>query len=238
MPDQQLFEKVQQVRQQLNTVIRGKEEVLKLLFAALFAEGHILMEDVPGTGKTTLIKRLRKEFPTFGYSVSCTTRAPRDGEVDGRDYHFLGRERFVELRDQGHFAEWAEVHGNFYGTPLPPVREMLAKGQDILFDIDVQGAAQLRKNMPDARFLFILPPSVEELERRLRGRGLDSEEVILRRLANARAEMQEAPHYDALIVNDDLDTAYDHLRAAYLAATLAPRCRPGLVKALNNGHLL
>ncbi len=169
-----------------------------------------------GTGKTTLIKRLRKEFPTFGYSVSCTTRAPRDGEVDGRDYHFLSRERFVELRDQGHFAEWAEVHGNFYGTPLPPVREMLAKGQD----------------------LFILPPSVEELERRLRGRGLDSEEVILRRLANARAEMQEAPHYDALIVNDDLDTAYDHLRAAYLAATLAPRCRPGLVEALNNGHLL
>ena len=161
-----------------------------------------------------------------------------NGEVDGKDYHFLSRERFVELRDQGHFAEWAEVHGNFYGTPLPPVREMLAKGQDILFDIDVQGAAQLRKNMPDARFLFILPPSMEELERRLRGRGLDSEEVILRRLANARAEMQEAPHYDALIVNDDLDTAYDHLRAAYLAATLAPHCRPGLVEALNNGHLL
>ena len=158
--------------------------------------------------------------------------------MDGKDYHFLSRERFVELRDQGHFAEWAEVHGNFYGTPLPPVREMLAKGQDILFDIDVQGAAQLRKNMSDARFLFILPPSMEELERRLRGRGLDSEEVILRRLANARAEMQEAPHYDALIVNDDLDTAYDHLRAAYLAATLAPHCRPELVEALNKGHLL
>ena len=120
-------------------------------------------------------------------------------------------------------------------APAPRARDA---GQDILFDIDVQGAAQLRKNMPDARFLFILPPSVEELERRLRGRGLDSEEVILRRLANARAEMQEAPHYDALIVNDDLDTAYDHLRAAYLAATLAPRCRPGLVEALNNGHLL
>ena len=175
-----------------------------------------------GTGKTTLIKRLRKEFPNFGYSISCTTRAPREGEVDGKDYHFLSRERFVELRDQGHFAEWAEVHGNFYGTPLPPVREMLAKGQ----------------NMSDARFLFILPPSMEELERRLRGRGLDSEEVILRRLANARAEMQEAPHYDALIVNDDLDTAYGHLRAAYLAATLAPHCRPELVEALNKGHLL
>ena len=132
-----------------------------------------------GTGKTTLIKRLRKEFPNFGYSISCTTRAPREGEVDGKDYHFLSRERFVELRDQGHFAEWAEVHGNFYGTPLPPVREMLAKGQDILFDIDVQGAAQLRKNMPDARFLFILPPSMEELERRLRGRGLDGVKLVV-----------------------------------------------------------
>ena len=191
-----------------------------------------------GAGKGTILKRYFEDDPPAVLSVSATTRAPRPGEVDGKDYHFLSRERFVELRDQGHFAEWAEVHGNFYGTPLPPVREMLAKGQDILFDIDVQGAAQLRKNMPDARFLFILPPSMEELERRLRGRGLDSEEVILRRLANARAEMQEAPHYDALIVNDDLDTAYDHLRAAYLAATLAPHCRPGLVEALNNGHLL
>ena len=111
-----------------------------------------------GTGKTTLIKRLRKEFPNFGYSISCTTRAPREGEVDGKDYHFLSRERFVELRDQGHFAEWAEVHGNFYGTPLPPVREMLAKGQDILFDIDVQGAAQPRKNMPDASSSSCRPP--------------------------------------------------------------------------------
>ena len=99
-----------------------------------------------GTGKTTLIKRLRKEFPNFGYSISCTTRAPREGEVDGKDYHFLSRERFVELRDQGHFAEWAEVHGNFYGTPLPPVREMLAKGQDILFDIDVQGGQSFRES--------------------------------------------------------------------------------------------
>lgn len=191
-----------------------------------------------GTGKTTLIRRLRTEFPNFGYSISCTTRAPRDGEVDGKDYHFLSRERFVELRDQGHFAEWAEVHGNFYGTPLAPVREMLAKGQDILFDIDVQGAAQLRTTMAEAGFIFILPPSVAELERRLRGRGLDSEEVILRRLTNARAEMREAPKYDALIVNDDLDTAYDQLRAFCLAATLAPHRHPALVEALNNGHLL
>ena len=191
-----------------------------------------------GTGKTTLIKRLRKEFPNFGYSISCTTRAPREGEVDGKDYHFLSRERFVELRDQGHFAEWAEVHGNFYGTPLPPVREMLAKGQDILFDIDVQGAAQLRKNMPDARFLFILPPSMEELERRLRGRRPGQRGSHPAPPGQCPRRDEEAPHSNALIVNDDLDTAYDHLRAAYLAATLAPHCRPGLVEALNNGHLL
>ena len=191
-----------------------------------------------GVGKSTVLHALFQGRDDLYFSVSATTRAPREGEQDGVDYHFIQADAFRDMIAADAFLEYAEYVGNFYGTPLPPVREMLAKGQDILFDIDVQGAAQLRKNMPDARFLFILPPSMEELERRLRGRGLDSEEVILRRLANARAEMQEAPHYDALIVNDDLDTAYDHLRAAYLAATLAPHCRPGLVEALNNGHLL
>ena len=191
-----------------------------------------------GVGKSTVLKALLASRPNLYFSVSATTRAPRPGEEHGVNYYFIEPEMFHQWITDGEFLEYAEYVSNFYGTPLPPVREMLAKGQDILFDIDVQGAAQLRKNMPDARFLFILPPSMEELERRLRGRGLDSEEVILRRLANARAEMQEAPHYDALIVNDDLDTAYDHLRAAYLAATLAPHCRPELVEALNKGHLL
>ena len=191
-----------------------------------------------GVGKSTVLKELFQDRDDLYFSVSATTRPPRPGEINGVHYHFTDVDEFRKMISEDAFLEYAEYVGNFYGTPLPPVREMLAKGQDILFDIDVQGAAQLRKNMPDARFLFILPPSMEELERRLRGRGLDSEEVILRRLANARAEMQEAPHYDALIVNDDLDTAYDHLRAAYLAATLAPHCRPGLVEALNNGHLL
>ena len=191
-----------------------------------------------GVGKSTVLKELFQDRDDLYFSVSATTRPPRPGEIDGVHYHFTDVDEFRKMISEDAFLEYAEYVGNFYGTPLPPVREMLAKGQDILFDIDVQGAAQLRKNMPDARFLFILPPSMEELERRLRGRGLDSEEVILRRLANARAEMQEAPHYDALIVNDDLDTAYDHLRAAYLAATLAPHCRPELVEALNKGHLL
>ena len=125
-----------------------------------------------------------------------------------------------------------EVHGNFYGTPLAPVKEMLRQGQDVLFDIDVQGAAQLKLTLEEAAFAFILPPSMAELERRLRGRGLDDEETIQRRLNNARREMLETRWYDALVVNDDLDAAYDALRAVYLAATLAPGRNPRLVEEL------
>ena len=193
-------------------------------------QGIALVLSAPsGAGKTTLIRRLAAEFPGIGYSVSCTTRAPREGEVDGRDYIFLSRAAFEERRAAGDFAEWAEVHGNLYGTPLAPVREMLAQGRDILFDIDVQGAAQLRLNLEGACFIFILPPSMAELERRLRLRGQDDEAAIERRLANAQSELREAAWYDALVVNDDLDAAYDRLRAAYVAATLAPARNPRLV---------
>lgn len=196
-------------------------------------QGIALVLSAPsGAGKTTLIRRLRAEFPGIGYSVSCTTRPPREGEVDGRDYVFLSRPAFEERRARGEFAEWAEVHGNLYGTPLAPVRDMLAQGRDALFDIDVQGAAQLKLNLAGATFIFILPPSMAELERRLRLRGQDDEAVIARRLANARSELREAAWYDALVVNDDLDTAYDRLRAAYVAATLAPARNPRLVGAL------
>ncbi|MDO5484184.1 MAG: guanylate kinase [Desulfovibrionaceae bacterium] len=199
-------------------------------------EGIALVLSAPsGAGKTTLIKRLLEEFPHFGYSVSCTTRAPRPGEVDGKDYIFLQREEFERLRAEKHFAEWAEVHGNLYGTPLAPTRAMLQQGKDVLFDIDVQGAAQLKLSLEEARFVFILPPSLEELERRLRSRGQDDEATIERRLGNARQEMQEARWYDALVVNDDLDTAYDALRAVYLAGTLAPGRNPRLVESLLAG---
>ena len=196
-------------------------------------EGIALVLSAPsGAGKTTLIKRLLAEFPPFGYSVSCTTRRPRQGEVHGKDYFFLSREEFERRRAEQSFAEWAEVHGNFYGTPLAPVKEMLRQGQDVLFDIDVQGAAQLKLTLEEAAFAFILPPSMAELERRLRGRGLDDEETIQRRLNNARREMLETRWYDALVVNDDLDAAYDALRAVYLAATLAPGRNPRLVEEL------
>ncbi|WP_297217938.1 guanylate kinase [uncultured Desulfovibrio sp.] len=191
-----------------------------------------------GAGKTTLIRRLREEFPHFAYSVSCTTRAPRDGEVDGQDYHFLSRERFETLRGQGYFAEWAEVHGNLYGTPLGPLREMLRQGRDVLFDIDVQGARQLKASLAEATFVFVLPPDMKELERRLRLRGQDTEETIARRLHNACQELREAPWYDFLVVNDDLDAAYARLRAAYVAGTLRPVYHPDLVAALAQGNLL
>lgn len=200
--------------------------------------GVVLVVCAPsGTGKTTLVKRLLQEFPHFGYSVSCTTRSPRPGETDGVDYHFLSGEEFEQRRAQGYFAEWAEVYGNFYGTPLPPTLGMLEQGKDVLFEIDVQGAAQLRLTLPAGKYVFILPPSMSVLEERLRGRGSDDEATIARRLANAAREMREAHWFDAWIVNDVLDTAYDELRAAYIAATLAPRLRPLLVRGvMENGE--
>ncbi|MBQ4124567.1 MAG: guanylate kinase [Desulfovibrio sp.] len=195
--------------------------------------GTALVLSAPsGAGKTTLVKKLIQEFPNFGFSISFTTRAPREGEVDGRDYRFTTMEDFLQRRDRGEFAEWAMVHGNCYGTPLAPLREMLQQGRDVLFDIDVQGAAQLRLALPKARLVFILPPSMQELERRLRSRGTDAEDVIQVRLANAKAEMREARWFDDIVLNDSLDRAYADLRAAYLAATLAPSLHTSLIDSL------
>ncbi|ABB39515.1 guanylate kinase [Oleidesulfovibrio alaskensis G20] len=195
--------------------------------------GIVLVLCAPsGTGKTTLTRRLLEEFPRFAFSVSYTTRQPRAGEEHGREYNFVDEETFIRLRDEGFFAEWAEVHGNFYGTPLEDTRQLLARGRDVLFDIDVQGAAQLRGSLKQGCYVFILPPSGAELERRLRARGTDPEDTIRRRLANARRELQQAHWFNAWIVNDNLEQAYDELRAAYLAATLSPTCRPELVDEL------
>lgn len=185
-----------------------------------------------GAGKTTLSKRLLADVTSFAFSVSCTTRAPRLNETDGVDYHFLSRENFFALRDQGHFAEWAEVHGNYYGTPLQTTVNSLAAGRDVLFDIDVQGAAQLKKSLPQAFFVFILPPSRAVLEARLRGRRSESEAGLAKRLANARAEISEASWFDAWIINDNIDEAYADLCAAFRAASLAPSRRPDVVADL------
>lgn len=188
--------------------------------------GQVLVVCAPsGTGKSTLINKLREEFPNFGFSVSYTTREPRSSEQDGREYHFVTREQFIAMRSQGEFCEWAEVHGNLYGTATEPVTTMLDEGKDVLFDIDVQGAKQLKKTFYKGNFIFLLPPSRSELERRLKGRGTDSEESIAKRLANAQGEIAQAEFFDYWIVNDDLEKAYQEFRAVFMAGALKPELR-------------
>ena len=186
-----------------------------------------------GTGKTTLVKRLLEKFNGLSFSVSCTTRAPRQGEVDGRDYFFLDRAAFMSrIEDEFYFAEWAEVHGNYYGTPLKETREILASGRDLLFDVDVQGAKQLKQSLPEACFVFVLPPSRTELERRLRDRKTDSEADIILRLLNSSHEIQEADWFDFWVVNDDMEEAISDLCAVYQAARLVPKRRRDFLQQL------
>ena len=176
-----------------------------------------------GAGKTTLCTRLRGEFEQLRFSVSYTTRAPRPGEVDGREYHFVDNAVFTEMVAADEFAEYALVHGNTYGTSATLVSEALASGIDLLFDIDYQGGRQLKAKFPgDVVLVFVLPPSLAELERRLRSRNTDALDVIERRLRVARDELKRYVEYDYIIVNDNLDRAYDLLRSVYVAETV--RC--------------
>ena len=176
--------------------------------------GIIFILSAPsGAGKTTLTKGLRARYPDIKLSVSCTTRARRRGEVNGRHYRFVSKEQFVAMRDRREFAEWAEVHGFLYGTPRKPLDRCLSSGQDILLDIDVQGARKIKRAYPDAVSVFLLPPSRSELERRLRLRGTDPAAVIRRRLANAQDEIQRVIQYDYYIVNRDVAAAVEALQS-------------------------
>lgn len=170
-----------------------------------------------GAGKTTISRRALAEIPGLELSISCTTRAPRAGEVSGKDYHFLSIAQFEGMRDGGEFAEWAEVHGAFYGTPRKPIEERLAAGGDMLLDIDVQGARQMKQRYAEAVAVFVLPPSEHELERRLRGRGTEPESVILRRLERARAEMEEYRRYDYYLINHAIEESLGIFRAIVTA---------------------
>jgi guanylate kinase len=183
----------------------------------------VVISSPSGAGKTTLCQRLLKDCEgTLSFSVSYTTRRMRAGEREGVDYHFVDEATFERMIERGEFAEWAEVHGKRYGTSVKAVDEALSGGKDVLFDIDYQGGRQLRANFEaDALLVFILPPSLDELERRLRRRATDDEEVILRRLQKAHEEIEHYGLYDYLIVNDDLERAYDELRSIYRAAHLA-----------------
>lgn len=173
-----------------------------------------------GAGKTTLVSGLLERDPQVRLSVSYTTRAPRAGEVNGQHYHFIDVPGFRALRDKGEFLEWAEVHNNYYGTSKRWLEEQTRAGRDILLEIDWQGAQQVRKVFPKAVGVFILPPSVEELERRLRGRGTDSEDVIARRVLAARGEMRHVAEFDYVIINENLPTAIEDLVAVVRASRL------------------
>jgi guanylate kinase len=167
-----------------------------------------------GAGKGTLSRNILEKDRDMTLSVSVTTRDRRPSEINGVHYHFISQQRFLSMRDGGELLEWAEVHGNYYGTPQAPVEEALASGRDVLFDIDWQGAAQLRDKMSsDVVSVFILPPSMAELRSRLTRRAEDAPEVIEKRLVNARREIAEWPNFDYVVVNDDLDAAFADLTA-------------------------
>ncbi|MFO0551705.1 MAG: guanylate kinase [Polyangiaceae bacterium] len=182
----------------------------------------LILSSPSGAGKTTLCNRLRGEFSRMRFSVSHTTRKPRPTEVDGREYHFVERATFGEMIRAGAFAEHAEVHGNLYGTSVKEIELARATGAEgVLFDIDYQGARQIKATFPEAVGVFILPPSLVELERRLRGRGTEDEATTQRRLAAARGEIEHYGFFDYVVVNDDIEQAYGRLRAV----VLAERCR-------------
>jgi guanylate kinase len=171
-------------------------------------KGRLFVITAPsGAGKTSLIDALVRDDPSLKLSISYTTRAPRPGEKNGVDYHFVDEPTFLAMRSRGDFLESAEVHGHRYGTSKQVITEALAKGEDLILEIDWQGARQIRAIYPDCVGIFILPPSIEELERRMRARGQDSDEVMRRRLENARGEMDHAGEFDYAIINKDFDTA-------------------------------
>jgi guanylate kinase len=184
--------------------------------------GALIVVSAPsGAGKTTLCREVRLRVSDLAYSISYTTRPPRPGEVDGTDFHFVGEERFRAMRDRSEFAEWARVHGNFYATSAAFIETALAAGRDVLLDIDTQGAAQLRARYPEAVLVFIVAPSMAELEQRLRERGSDPAGEIERRLARGREEIALWRQYDYLIVNRDVKDAVEQLTAI----VTAERCR-------------
>ncbi len=189
-------------------------------------QGLLFVVSAPsGAGKTSLCRAITDSLENLVHSVSYTTRTPRTGETDGRDYHFVSQERFRQMIQVGDFAEWAEVHSNLYGTSRRVLDDMIAKGVDVILDIDTQGAKQIRSRYTSAVYLFIMPPSLDILEERLRGRKSDREDEIKKRMARSREEIRDYAVYDYIIVNRDFDRALLELRSI----VLAERCRTRLL---------
>ncbi|WP_159590743.1 guanylate kinase [Chelativorans xinjiangense] len=189
----------------------------------------LVLSSPSGAGKSTIARTILEKVPGFELSVSVTTRPRRGSEIEGVHYHFKSQRDFEMLRDNDDLLEWAEVHGNLYGTPKKPVEEAIAEGRDMLFDIDWQGAAQLREKMRgDVVSIFVLPPTMDELLARLKRRAEDPQNVIETRLKNARFEIEQWREYDYVIVNDDLDRAFSSVRAIITAERLRRDRLPGL----------
>jgi len=185
------------------------------------AAGNVFLITAPsGAGKSSLVNALLAQDPDLQLSVSCTTRAPRDGEINGRDYHFVSEAEFLAMREQSNLLEWALVHGNYYGTPREPLEKALESGQDIMLEIDWQGAAQVRQLLPAVIGIFVLPPSLDALESRLRTRAKDSDEVIASRMAAAASEIAHAHEFDYVIVNQTFDEALAQLSHIVACARL------------------
>ena len=197
-------------------------------------EGLLIVVSGPsGAGKGTICKRLLEKNPNLGYSISATTRAPRTGEVNGVNYWFLSKEEFQKMIAEDGLLEWAEVYGNYYGTPAQKVKDSLAEGKNILLEIDTQGAALVRKKFPEGVYIYILPPSLEELKRRIIGRGTDSAESIERRLSCAREEMGCASEqYNYLVLNDEVELAVERVETIIEAEQYQIKRNLNLLKAV------
>ncbi len=202
----------------MNSEVEGIMQVLPIPSGATTPESPslgklIVLTGPSGVGKGTLMQKLLQLHPELYYSVSATTRSPRPGEINGQNYYFITRSQFEKLVAQGELLEWAEFAGNYYGTPRAAVLEQIQSGKLVILEIELEGARQIRTSYPNALSIFILPPSFAELEKRIRGRGQDSQEAISRRLNRAQEEIEAAAEFDIQIVNDDLETALNQIEA-------------------------
>ncbi|MCR4787153.1 MAG: guanylate kinase [Lachnospiraceae bacterium] len=193
----------------------------------------IVVSGFSGAGKGTIVKKIVNESDNYALSISMTTREPRDGEIEGESYFFVTKERFEEAISNGELVEYANYVGNYYGTPKKYVEDMISKGKDVILEIEMQGAMQVKTRFPEAVMVFVTPPNAAELKRRLMSRGTESEEAVNKRMKRAYEESAFVDRYDYLLVNDDLDKCVKELHMLIEASHHAPNCSAGLLKAIN-----